>query len=185
MIDIFETARQLQRFCDERGWRSCFIGGVAVQRWGEPRVTRDVDLSLLTGFGGEDDFIDVLLAAYSARIPDAKEFARRRRVLLVSAPGGVGIDISLAALPFEERVVSRATTFSFGPGLEIRTCSAEDLVVLKLFASRPLDVRDAEGVALRHRRDLDWRYVEEQLRPLAEVKEDPEILKALDRLRRL
>jgi len=45
MIDIFEAARQLQVPCDRRGWRSCFIGGVAVQRRGEPRVTRDVDLT--------------------------------------------------------------------------------------------------------------------------------------------
>ena len=68
MIDIFETARQVQDFCDQRCWRSCFIGGIAVQRWSEPRVTRDVDLTLLTGFGGEDEFIDALLTAFPARI---------------------------------------------------------------------------------------------------------------------
>ena len=54
MTGLFEAARQLQAFCDRQGWRSCFIGGIAVQRWGEPRVTRDVDLTLLTGFGGEE-----------------------------------------------------------------------------------------------------------------------------------
>jgi hypothetical protein len=62
MIDLFETASQLQLLCDRQGWRSCFIGGIAVLRWGEPRVTRDVDLTLLTGFGAEDSFIDALLA---------------------------------------------------------------------------------------------------------------------------
>lgn len=185
MIDIFEAARQLQSFCDQRGWRSCFIGGIAVQRWGEPRVTRDVDLTLLTGFGGEDEYVDALLAAWPARIASSKEFARRYRVLLLNTPGGVGIDVSLGALPFEERVVSRATAFSFGPGLDIRTCSAEDLVVLKLFASRPLDIRDAEGVVIRHKDQLDWSYIEEQLRPLAEVKAEPGILQTLSRLRRL
>jgi hypothetical protein len=183
MIDIFETARQVQDFCDQRGWRSCFIGGLAVQRWGEPRVTRDVDLALLTGFGGEHEFIDALLANYAGRIDDAKEFALRRRVLLLRSRGGVGIDISLGALPFEERVVDRASAFAFAPGLEIRTCSAEDLVVLKLFAARPLDIRDAESVAIRHGDRLDWPYIEEQLRPLAEAKDDPAILDAMARLR--
>src|ERR1017187_4944246 len=43
VIDLFEAARQLEVFCDRQGWRSCFIGGIAVQRWGEPRVTLDVD----------------------------------------------------------------------------------------------------------------------------------------------
>lgn len=62
MIDIFEAARDLEAFCDAQGWQSCFIGGVAVQRWGEPRVTRDIDLTLLTGFGNEAPFIEKLLA---------------------------------------------------------------------------------------------------------------------------
>jgi hypothetical protein len=185
MIDLFETAIQLQAFCDQRGWHSCFIGGIAVQRWGEPRVTRDVDLTLMAGFGSEDGFIDPLLDAYAARVPNAREFARRHRVLLLRSPGGVGIDISLGALPFEESLVGRATPFSLGPGIEIRTCSAEDLVVLKLFASRPLDIHDAEGVAIRHQNQLDWGYIEEQLRPLAEVKNQPEILQTLVRLRGL
>jgi len=185
MIDLFETARQVQAFCDQQGWRSCFIGGIAVQRWGEPRVTRDVDLTLLAGFGSEDRFIAALLAAYPARVENAAAFARRYRVVLLATQGGVGIDVSLGGLPFEERVVSRATAFSFGPGLDLRTCSAEDLVVLKLFASRPLDIRDAEGVIIRHKNELDWSYIEDQLRPLVEIKEEREILRTLDRLRAL
>jgi hypothetical protein len=115
MIDLFEAARELQVFCDSRCWRSCFIGGIAVLRWGEPRVTRDVDLTLLTGFGAEDIFIDALLAVYPARVENAREFARRYRVLLLNA-GGIGLDISLGALAFEETVVSRATAFSFWRG---------------------------------------------------------------------
>jgi len=77
------------------------------------------------------------------------------------------------ALPFEESMICRASPFAFGPGLDIRTCSAEDLVVLKLFASRPLDIRDAEGIVVRQAAKIDWAYVEEQLRPLAELKAIP------------
>ena len=53
MNPIFAAAREIQDFCRGRGWRSCVIGGLAVQRWGEPRLTRDVDVTLLTGFGSE------------------------------------------------------------------------------------------------------------------------------------
>lgn len=183
MNDLFRTAAEVQSFCDRSGWRCCCIGGIAVQRWGEPRVTRDVDLTLLTGFGSEPGFIDALLAVWPARVDHPREFAMRHRVLLLQTPQGVGLDISLGALPFEELVVSRATPFSFGPGLDVRTCSAEDLIVLKLFASRPLDVRDAESVVIRHRALLDWSYIEEQLTPLVELKEEPGILATLARLR--
>ncbi|MBS1854543.1 MAG: hypothetical protein JST11_04195 [Acidobacteria bacterium] len=183
MIDVFKAAANLQEFCDRQGWRCCYIGGIAVQRWGEPRVTRDVDLTLLTGFGGEADFVDALLAAYSGRIHGAREFALRNRVLLLQTPDGVGIDISLAALPFEELLIARATAFVVAPGLDIRTCSAEDLIVLKLFAARPLDLRDAESVVIRHGLALDWSHIEELLAPLAEAKGDTEILRHLARLR--
>lgn len=185
MITLFEAARDLQSFCEVRGWRSCFIGGLAVQRWGQARVTRDIDVTLITGFGGETPFVEALLGAYAPRISNAGEFALRSRVLLLQSPGGVGIDISLGALPFEELVVQRATPYEFAPGLELRTCSGEDLMVLKLFAARAIDIYDAEGIAVRHGRSFDWRYIEEQLTPLAEAKEEPEIARHLDRIRRL
>ena len=100
-------------------------------------------------------------------------------------PSGIGIDISLGALPFEYLAVERATPFEFTPGLQLRTCSAEDLMVMKLFASRAIDIRDAEGIAVRHDKTLDWRYIEEQLAPLAEAKEEPEIMRQFARIRRL
>jgi hypothetical protein len=185
LVDLLDVGSELQEFCQKQGWRSCFIGGIAVQRWSQVRVTRDVDLTLLTGFGNEASFVEALLAHYTARIPDAAQFALRSRVLLLNSPSGIGIDISLGGLPFEQLVVDRASDYEFAPGVELRTCSAEDLMVMKLFASRAIDIRDAEGIAVRHDKTLDWRYVEEQLIPLAEAKEDPEILRQLTRVRGL
>lgn len=119
------------------------------------------------------------------RTSDPEQFALREIVLLLRSAGGIGIDISLAGLPFENLVVQRATTHRFAEGVELRTCSAEDLLVMKLFASRTIDIRDAESVAVRDGRSVGWRYVEEQLAPLAEAKEDREILRQLTRIRRL
>ena len=185
IIDLLDAATELQDFCETRGWPFCFIGGIAVQRWSQARVTRDIDLTLHTGFGQEDSFIQTLLLHYTPRTANPAEFALRSRVLLLISPSGIGIDISLGALPFERLVVQRATLFEFAPGVALRTCSAEDLMVMKLFASRAIDIRDAEGIAVRHDKTLDWRYVEEQLTPLAEAKEEPEILQHLARIRRL
>ena len=42
---VLAAADEVQRFCHQRDWRFCFIGGIAVQRWGEPRFTQDVDLN--------------------------------------------------------------------------------------------------------------------------------------------
>ena len=184
MTPLFAAAFELQTFMGRQNWSFCIIGGVALLRWGKPRLTRDVDVSLLTGFGAEDRFIEPLLAAgYKPRIPDAAAFARKNRVLLIESSAGVPIDLGLAALPYEYLVVDRSTLYEFEPGCELRTCSAEDLMVLKLFASRPRDIIDVESVADRMRESLDWDYVAAQLGPLAELKEDPTIMARLEALR--
>jgi hypothetical protein len=32
---VIAAAVELQNFCEQQGWRFCFIGGIAVQRWAE------------------------------------------------------------------------------------------------------------------------------------------------------
>ncbi|MSV29055.1 MAG: hypothetical protein EXQ52_09970 [Bryobacterales bacterium] len=185
MTPLFESALNLQRFFIERQWSFCIIGGLAVLRWGEPRFTRDVDVTLLAGFGREDDFIEpVLSAGYRGRIEDAAGFARRNRVLLVESPQGIPIDIALGRLPFEALLVERASLYEFAAGCSLRVCSAKDLIVQKLFALRPRDVLDVETIVVRQRDYLDWSYIEMQISPLAELKEDPEIMNLLRKLRK-
>ena len=57
----------------------------------------------------------------------------------MQASSGVGIDIALGGMPFEESAVNRSTAYEFAPGIQLVTASAEDLVVMKAFASRPKD----------------------------------------------
>ena len=42
--ELLFAAVRVQSMLRERGWRFCFIGGIAIQRWGNPRFTRDIDL---------------------------------------------------------------------------------------------------------------------------------------------
>ena len=183
MIEIIRAAAELQALCESQRWRFCFIGGLALQRWGEPRETIDVDLTLWTGFGGEEPFVRTLLQHFDARIADAAEFALTRRVLLARARSGVGLDIALGGLPFEESVVERSSLFAFPPHTLLRTCSAEDLIVMKAFAARTKDWLDVEGIIIRQTGKLDWSYIRSQLQPLAELKESPGIMDELERRR--
>lgn len=184
MNEVFHAAAALQAACESEGWKFCFIGGLAVQRWGEPRETVDVDLTLLTGFHDEARFAEALVARFEPRVPEPVAFALANRVLLLRAPSGVGLDIAFGGLPFEHDVVHRSTFFTFPPEIPLRTCSAEDLVVLKAFADRPKDWVDVEGILIRQAGQLDWDYVVAQLTPLAELKESPDILRRLADRRR-
>ena len=182
MKSLFLAAADLERFLIERGWRYCFIGGIALQRWGQPRLTNDIDVTILTGFGNEAAYVDALLERYTARIPDAREFALTNRVLLLQTRREVPIDVALGGIAFEEQLVSRATRYEFTPEMSLLTCSAEDLIVLKAFADRQRDWGDVETIITRQHGRLDWDYVFEQLGPLCDLKGTPEIV---DHVRRL
>ena len=184
MNEVLRAAQDVQSFCESKGWKFCIIGGLALIRWGEPRETVDVDITLLTGFGEEQQFVSAILARYAPRIPDASQFAIDHRVLLVRSERGVGIDIALGALPFEEKAIARSTLFDFANGLRLRTCSAEDMIVFKAFAARPKDWIDVEGILIRQAATLDWNYIRRELQPLVELKGRPEILSELETKRR-
>lgn len=176
MNPLFLAGLEFQQFIHEKEWQFCFIGGLAVIRWGEVRVTQDVDLSLLSGFGNEDTFADSLLSQFKSRISDAEQFALTNRVLLLLASNGVAVDISLAGLPFEEEMIERATPFPYAPDCSLITCSAEDLIILKAFANRGRDWLDIEGILVRQGSGLEFEYITDRLTPLCELKGAPEII---------
>jgi hypothetical protein len=180
MNALFIAAKEVADFMKARQWKFCVIGGLAVQRWGELRATLDADLTLFTGFGHEEQYIDELLAHFAARTPEAREIALSQRVLLIRASNGKDIDISLGGFPFEKSMIRRATPFEFSTGIVLPTCSAEDLFVMKVFAARGKDLHDAETIAIRQK--LDRRHVLRQLKPLCELKEAPELIQQARRI---
>lgn len=182
MNTLLQAGARVQRILERHDWAFCFIGGVANFRWGTPRLTNDLDLTLLTGFGAEETYTAALLAEFESRISDAAEFALRNRVLLLRTPDGFGIDVALGAMPFESSAIDRSTNVEFVPGAVLRTCSAEDLIVHKAFAARPQDWVDIEGVILKQRGQLVWPQIWSDLAELAELKEAPELLTELERI---
>ena len=183
MTDLIHLAKRIQDLSDEKGWRLCFIGGIALQRWGEPRVTVDVDASILTGFEPDEQIVRDLLAAFEPRVDDALAFALENRVVLLSDTAGVGIDIALACFPYEEDAFRRSSLFEFMPGVSLRTVSAEDLVIMKAIASRDKDWSDIKGIIVRQGSLLDWSIIDQTVGDLAEVLDRPEIAKRLQAMR--
>lgn len=176
MIPLFRVALDLQQVCEQQGWLFCFIGGIALQRWGEPRYTRDADITLFTDFGGEERFVDLLLERFEGRVPNAREFALKARVLLLQHADGIPLDVGLGALPFERNSIERSSVWRAAEDCDLRTCCAEDLVVHKAFASRDRDWADIDGILQRRGDKLDVRLIFEELEPLVALKEEPEIL---------
>ncbi len=179
MNRLFEAAAEIQECLVKEKNPFCFIGGIANIRWGEIRITNDIDLTVLSGFGNEEAVAVKLLDHFKSRLSDPVPFAVSQRVLLLYSSDGIPIDVALSGLDFEELMISRSSEFEIVPGIKLITCSAEDLIITKAFANRPKDIQDIEGVIARQKKQLDTDYILTTFTPLSELKEDPSLLTRL------
>jgi hypothetical protein len=180
MHPAIEAALELQGFLESHGEKFCIIGGLAVQRWGEVRLTVDADATVLTDWSRDEVVTDLLLGSpFLPRMADAREFALSNRVLLLKNAKGTHVDVALGAMDFENRSVQRSSLWRVSENAMLRTCSAEDLLVHKTFAGRTRDWADIEGILQRQGPKLDLELVRSELLPLLELKGTPE---AMDRL---
>lgn len=184
MHRVLAAALELQAALEEIGRPYCIIGGLALQRWGEIRFTQDADATVLTFFEHDEEVAGHLLARFKSREPDGLAFALRYRVLLLEAANGVGLDVALGAFDFEARATQRASLWKLPDGRSLRTCSAEDLIVHKAFASRDKDWMDVNGILMRQGTTLNVSQIFNELRPLVALKGDDAIVPRLEALMR-
>jgi hypothetical protein len=90
------------------------------------------------------------------------------------------IDIALAAFAFEVDAIETASPWHIAPGVVVRTCSAEHLVVYKLVAARPQDLVDMAGIVRRQGARLNVEFVRRWGRESAELEEDPDLLRPFE-----
>lgn len=174
--------RDLTRWLNEREVPYVVIGGVAVGLLGKSRATGDVDAVILTDESRLDAFVDDAKSyGFVPRVPNAPEFARENRVLLLRHVGDdIGVDLSLGCLSFETEMIARAIRVR-AMGLEIPIARPEELIVMKALAFRPRDVIDIETL-LDANEQVDLRRVRRSVHALSEALEDPEISERLERL---
>jgi hypothetical protein len=132
-LEPFRAAiESVQRLLHKSNDRGVIIGGIAVGFLGRPRFTADVDAVFLLSTNDISQFVKLAqVEDIFPRIPEAEEFARKNRVLLLRhKPTETDIDISLGILPFEEEMVERGSTKTFAD-LSIRLPTPEDWSSLK------------------------------------------------------
>ena len=74
----------------------------------------------------------------------------------------------------------KRSSVKIADGVRLTLCSASALTVFKVFAGRPQDWLDVEGIVAKSGRQIDWHGVRAELRTLLELKEDIESLPRLE-----
>ncbi|MCX7926036.1 MAG: nucleotidyltransferase family protein [Fimbriimonadales bacterium] len=160
MTALQEAAIDVGSFLEGAHIPYVLIGGFAVQHWGEPRTTRDIDIEILVSEEHKEAVFRKILERYRPRYDDALEFALQQRVLLIYASNGVPVDIALAAPGYGELIAQRRQLIQVAPNQPmVAVISAEDLIVHKCLAHRPVDLQDVESILKRQRGKLDIEYI--------------------------
>lgn len=170
---------------EDAGLPFMVIGGQAVLLHGDARLTRDVDVTLGAGPDRIPELLRVCAMLGLVPLPeDPSGFARRTFVLPAEEPSsGLRVDFILSTTPFERQALQRAGFVALG-GARVPFASAEDLVLLKLFAGRPRDLEDAVGVVRRKGGSLDWEYLDRWAHEFAVVPGREDLPRQMQELRR-
>jgi hypothetical protein len=140
------------------------IGGQAVQLYGEPRMTRDIDVTLGLDSEGLDRVVEVCSRCGLKPIPSAPaEFVRETMVLpALDERTGIRVDFVFSVTDYERQAIGRCRSVELG-GVEVHFAAIEDVVIHKLVAGRPRDIEDVRGILIKNS-GLDREYVERWLR---------------------
>jgi hypothetical protein len=136
------------------------FGGQAVLQYGEPRFTRDIDITL--GLGPDQAkpvlrLIDRL--GLKILVDNVEEFLNQTFVLPALDPEShIRIDFVFSLTEFERQAVKRSNVVILDD-VKIRFVSLEDLIILKIFAGRPRDLEDVKNVIKKNPR-FDRSFVE-------------------------
>lgn len=185
MDNLFASLTALQDRLDRAHIPSAIVGGVAVGVWGEPRVTRDVDVKVLLTRDEAARLLDALAPDYRSLIEEPLRSSASTGVLFVQDDLGTRLDLLLTETSFDAQAVRRAQPVELEPGLEARVCTPEDLIIYKLVSTRQRDYEDAASVVRRQGDALNDAYVIDWLRQFEQALADSTLVAEYRRLRGL
>ena len=163
------------------GFEYALIGGLAVILRGHDRYTRDVD-ALVWDLDDRLDELASLLPKHGFRPPTTEQLrlSKSTRLLHTIWQEKVFVDFMLGLFPFEREILDHATAMDLGRGGFAKVATPEDLIIMKLTASREKDIQDV--IALKELYpDLDRRRIRAIVTDYAEVLERPDITENLER----
>jgi hypothetical protein len=183
MDSIFQSILTFQKLLLNQDVPSIVIGGISVAAWGEPRLTRDVDLKVLLSRQEADRLLDILSTNYQHLIANPREALLKHALIFIQDSLGTRLNLLLADTPYDVTAIQRGLDVEIQPDIVIRLCSPEDLIIYKLISTRLRDHDDARSVIRRQGDTLDDEYVIDWLQQFEVALDDSTLVEVYQALR--
>jgi len=143
--------RKIARGLDKAHIPYMIVGGQAVLLYGEPRLTKDIDITLGVG-SDEIEKVRNLATTLNLKVLVNKieEFVKDTMVLpTIDEKSGIRVDFILSFSYYEKQAIGRANTVRLDK-TAVKFASLEDLVIHKIIAGRARDIEDVKSVLLKN-----------------------------------
>ncbi len=159
MTAFEQTLQEIDQLCRAHGIPYAVIGGIAVNIYGYVRSTVDIDITIMAEIDQLEHVLAIFANDYSSVQPDPLAFFRRTFfVPLRHRATQIRLDVTAALSNIERRMLERSQRRFFN-AVEVSVCTIEDLIIMKLVASRTKDLLDLEELIARHRANIDLDYL--------------------------
>lgn len=127
------------------------IGGQAVLLYGEPRLTKDIDITLGIGIDGLERIKNVVTKVpLRVLVNNPEDFVQKTMVLpTMDEKSGIRVDFIFSYSEYERHAIERAKSVELEETL-VRFASLEDVVIHKIIAGRARDLEDVRTILLKN-----------------------------------
>jgi predicted nucleotidyltransferase len=159
-----ELLARLALALNDRGIPYMIIGGQAVLLYGEPRLTRDIDITLGVDTDRLEDVLEMARDISLRPLPDdVYPFVKDTMVLpTMDDTTGIRVDFIFSWTPYERQAIERTRPVRI-KDTDVFFASVEDVIIHKIFAGRPRDLEDVKSILLRTH-DIDIEYIQRRLK---------------------
>jgi hypothetical protein len=158
------------------------IGGQAVILYGEPRLTRDIDITLGIGREALSAILNLCASLSLKPLPGGIEaFVEKTMVLpTLDEKTGIKVDFIFSFTPYERGAILRAKKILLND-IPVNFAAPEDVIIHKIFAHRPRDLEDVRIIFLKNP-NLDQDYIKKWLADFDAANPDESLMRFFEDL---
>jgi hypothetical protein len=140
------------------------IGGQAVLLYGEPRLTKDIDITLGVDIDKLDELLNSIEKIGLLPLPvHIEDFVKKTFVLPAKdIVTSIRVDFIFSKTSYETQAIKNSNKIKI-KGSVVRFARLEDVIIHKIFAGRPRDIEDVKSIIIKNP-DFDKKYIKKWLK---------------------
>lgn len=166
---LLKLLEKIARTFEEECVPYMIIGGQAVLLYGEPRLTKDIDITLGLDTSELPRIKNIAIQiGLTLLVQDEEKFVRETMVLpTIHEPSGFRVDLIFSFSEYELQALERVNKIRIG-SVDVCYASLEDVLIHKTISGRPRDIEDIKTIVLKNPH-FDFQYIEKWLQNFSQA----------------